>query len=212
MRYWIRALTSIFRPLSIKPIIIFLPVFYFLLGIVYAQNQGVIIKWNRNLESDIAGYKVYYGKFSRVYSYCVKLSKVTEYTIATMQDTGIFYFAVTAYDSAGNESIYSEEVSIRIVNNGSPPFFSLMSNYPNPFNPETRIPYALSKRLFITLGVYDILGREVKILDQGIKKPGKYEVKWDGKNQYSIPVANGIYFYRLLTGDFCQTRKLILMR
>lgn len=192
---------------------ILIPVMYFLLGIDGIFSQGVIVEWDSNDEPDLAGYIVYYGMASRSYAYWEDVGPVTEHLITTMPDTGLFYFALTAYDSSGNESGFSEEVSIRIENNAPPDhFFSLMPNYPNPFNPETRIPYSLPRRLSVTLAIYNLLGREVKILAQGEKIAGEYEVMWDGTDQHGIPVANGIYMCRLVVEEFCQTKKLILKR
>jgi hypothetical protein len=192
---------------------ILIPVMYSLLGIDGIFSQGVIVEWDSNDESDLAGYIVYYGIASRSYAYWEDVGLVTEHLITTMPDTGLFYFALTAYDSSGNESGFSEEVSIRIENNAPPDhFFSLMSNYPNPFNPETRIPYSLPRRLNINLAIYNLLGREVKVLAQGEKIAGEYEVLWDGTDHHGIPVANGVYMCRLVVDEFCQTKKLILKR
>ncbi len=175
--------------------------------------QGVLVTWNANSESDMAGYILYYGTQSRVYNYSVNVGLSTEFAIETLPDTGTFYFAVTAYDHAGNESRYSAEASTDITDNSPPEHpFSLGTNYPNPFNPVTTIPFSLPKRLVIDLTVYDILGREVKVLQRGEKIAGDYTVAWDGTNVSGQPASNGIYFCRMVVGDFCQTQKLILKR
>ena len=85
--------------------------------------------------------------------------------------------------------------------------FELSQNYPNPFNPTTFIDYALPKSSFVTLKVYDILGREVKTLVNKQMPAGHFRVQFDGSN-----LASGVYFYRINTGDFIQTKKLILLK
>ena len=173
--------------------------------------QAIMVTWNRGEEVDLVGYKVYYGKASRIYPYFAVLGNVTEYAIPALPDSGTFFFAVTAYDSAGNESHYSQEASLH-VGESSDRFFFLFANYPNPFNPETQIPYFLPDRLFISLVVYDLMGRQVRIIEEGNKEAGWYTAKWDGCDESGVRVANGIYFCRMRVGSYCQTRKLILTR
>jgi hypothetical protein len=88
-----------------------------------------------------------------------------------------------------------------------PPSFALEQNYPNPFNPNSNIRYQISEFRYIKLAVYDLLGREVAVLVNERKAPGKYEVNFDGSN-----LAGGVYFYRLQAGDFTQTKRLLLLK
>jgi hypothetical protein len=90
---------------------------------------------------------------------------------------------------------------------GIPRTFALEQNYPNPFNPETAIKYQLPGQCRVTLTVFDVLGREVTILVNEVKQPGRYKVQWDARG-----VASGVYFYRLSSMDFVQTRKLMVIR
>jgi len=85
--------------------------------------------------------------------------------------------------------------------------FYLEQNYPNPFNPNTSIQYALGSTQFITLKVYDVLGREVATLVNEEQSEGKYEIKFEGNE-----LASGIYFYKLEAGNFTSTKKLVLMK
>jgi hypothetical protein len=73
-----------------------------------------------------------------------------------------------------------------------PPGYSLLDNYPNPFNPATNIRFSLPARELVTLKVYDALGREVSTLVNSVKDPGTYTVRFDGSR-----LASGVYFYRL---------------
>ncbi|WKZ68913.1 MAG: T9SS type A sorting domain-containing protein [Melioribacteraceae bacterium] len=85
--------------------------------------------------------------------------------------------------------------------------FSLSQNFPNPFNPTSKIKYQIAKLGKVELKVYDILGREITTLVNEIKAPGTYEVTFNASQ-----LASGVYFYRLTSGDFMQTKKMILLR
>ncbi|MDE0399559.1 MAG: dockerin type I domain-containing protein [Candidatus Poribacteria bacterium] len=94
---------------------------------------------------------------------------------------------------------------------------ALLRNYPNPFNPETWIPYQLATPADVTLTIYDIQGRVVRDLDLGHQRAGMYQSKsraayWDGRNAVGEPVASGVYFYTLTAGDFSATRKLLIRK
>ncbi len=88
-----------------------------------------------------------------------------------------------------------------------PKVFALGQNYPNPFNPTTVISYQLPVVSNVKLVVYDVLGREVATVMEGVQEPGYKSVEWNANG-----VASGVYLYRLTTGNFMQTRKLVLLR
>jgi hypothetical protein len=90
--------------------------------------------------------------------------------------------------------------------------FNLFQNYPNPFNSSTIITYEIMKAENVTLKIYDILGREVRSLVNGLQRPGVYRLIWDGKNNQGKEVTSGIYFYQLKTGNFSETKKLVLIK
>ena len=85
--------------------------------------------------------------------------------------------------------------------------FSLSQNYPNPFNPATSIEYRVASTEYITLKVYDVLGREVATLVNEEKHPGSYDVVFDGSE-----LSSGIYFYKIQAGNFVETKKMILLK
>ena len=94
---------------------------------------------------------------------------------------------------------------------------ALLANYPNPFNPETWIPYQLSQESDVQIGIYAINGTLVRTLDLGHQSAGVYQQRtraayWDGRNQLGEPVASGVYFYRLTAGDFTATRKMLIRK
>lgn len=116
---------------------------------------------------------------------------------------GVYAQQISKYGNLG-EVITTVIAEDKNINPGS---FYLSQNYPNPFNPSTSIVYRIGSREYITLKVYDMLGREVAILVNEEKQEGKYEVEFNGRN-----LASGIYYYRLTAGSFSETKKLVLLR
>ncbi|MDE0323049.1 MAG: T9SS type A sorting domain-containing protein [Candidatus Poribacteria bacterium] len=93
----------------------------------------------------------------------------------------------------------------------------LLPNYPNPFNPETWIPYQLAKPADVTLTIYAMDGQVVRQLVLRHQHAGTYQSKgravyWDGRNAFSEPVASGLYFYTLTAGDFTATRRMLIRK
>ena len=188
---------------------------------IYYDNDlvGLQIQWRRNIKPDISHHNVYKG----VYEDFVPSESNH---LASPIDTFFFdvhwnwmpkvYYKVNAVDSAGNESAYSlltytdiytglDEVDFPLISN-------LYQNYPNPFNPSTTIYFGLKTLSNVDLRIFDVSGRLVRVLASGKFQAGEYRRIWDGKDSHGIPVASGVYFYRLVAGDFEQTRKMLLLR
>jgi hypothetical protein len=96
--------------------------------------------------------------------------------------------------------------------NGIPQDYNLSQNYPNPFNPVTRINFSVAEASMVTLEIYDVLGRTIRVLISRHMAPAVYEVTWDGKDQYGSPMASGVYVYRLKAGNFQQIRRMLLVK
>ena len=94
---------------------------------------------------------------------------------------------------------------------------TLLPNYPNPFNPETWIPYRLAEDALVRLTIYDQRGQVVRTLDVGHQSAAFYETRskaiyWNGRNEFSEQVASGVYFYHLSAGDYSATRKMLILK
>ena len=136
-----------------------------------------------------------------------------------LDDTTIFYWRVSGIDSAGAGpfsavSQFTTGTLVAVRNVGSiPNGYALSQNYPNPFNPTTMIDYQSPVNSFVTLRVYDIIGREIKTLVNGPKDAGKYTVQFDGSD-----LSSGIYFYRIEaqsqdgSGAFTSVKKLLFLK
>ena len=94
---------------------------------------------------------------------------------------------------------------------------ALMANYPNPFNPETWIPYQLAEPAEVNISIHSANGKLVRALQLGHLSAGIYHRKsraayWDGRNELGESVASGVYFYTFTAGDFTATRKMIIRK
>ena len=124
---------------------------------------------------------------------------------ARLEDDGSFAF---------KQGIENLEALLRSL---IPEETALLPNYPNPFNPETWIPYQLAQSAEVTLTIYDMNGQLVRQLVLGYQAAGLYRsrsraVHWDGRNQFGESVASGLYFYTLTAGEFTATRKMIILK
>ncbi|MFA7422019.1 MAG: T9SS type A sorting domain-containing protein [Melioribacteraceae bacterium] len=106
-------------------------------------------------------------------------------------------------DGLWSQTLKTTDVKEEIVSTN----FKLNQNYPNPFNPVTKIKYSIPSDGFVTLNVYDVLGREVASLINNESKAGVYEVEFNGAN-----LSSGVYFYQLKSGSFSEVKKLILAK
>jgi Secretion system C-terminal sorting domain len=105
--------------------------------------------------------------------------------------------------------LYYDNSTISRINNskGIPGKYLLQQNYPNPFNPTTKIKYQIPKESFVTITLYDLLGREVRTLVKAQKSAGSYELMLDGSE-----LSSGIYFYTMISGNYAAVQKLILLK
>lgn len=126
---------------------------------------------------------------------------------------------VTAIDDSGNTK--TEICTATVPPPAAPPIipdnFALGQNHPNPFNPETWIPYSLAKDVKVAIRIYNVSGLLIRTLDLGHKQSGFYTHKnraayWDGKNDFGERVSSGIYFYNIQAGEYIATKKMLLLK
>ena len=116
-------------------------------------------------------------------------------------------------DDVKNSTIQLEELIAYEI----PAETELLRNYPNPFNPETWIPYRLAEDADVSLTIYDTSGALVRSIDIGHQTAAVYETRakaiyWDGRNRFGEQVASGLYFYHLSAGDFSGTRRMVILK
>jgi len=119
---------------------------------------------------------------------------------------------VCGYGPWSNKGAYTDVEEPSDLQNSVPGDFALKQNYPNPFNPQTKIEYTLPKETQVKIAIYNLLGQRVRTLVNERQTAGHKEILWDGKDEKGNDVASGTYFYQLKTGEFSQTKKMVLIR
>jgi hypothetical protein len=141
----------------------------------------------------------------------------TSFLDDTIPGTDYYSYEVTAYNSVGNGGTATSNV---LLFGGNEIFFDdiiiakteLLNNYPNPFNPETNIAFSIKEAGYTTLEVYNMKGQLMKTLVNEVKENGNYTVTWNGKDNSGKNVSSGVYFYKMETGKYVSTKKMILMK
>jgi len=93
-----------------------------------------------------------------------------------------------------------------------PTSFALSQNYPNPFNSGTVIAFSLTRSTIVKLTVFNVLGQPVRTVAAGRYPAGEHSVAFDGLDDHDLPLASGVYFYRLTAGDLSQSRKMVILK
>jgi hypothetical protein len=181
-----------------------------------AGNQQIQLKWSKNIQFDIQKYFVY--RFtSNTPSSAVLIDSVnhpdTMYTNTGLINGNIYYYWVKAVDRfcVRRISAFSNVASATPVvvpkSKEIPTVFALYQNYPNPFNPVTTIKFDLPKNSFVTIRIYDLLGRELETSISQNFPAGSYDIRFNAMN-----LASGVYFYKIEAGDFKDLKKMVVVK
>jgi len=182
------------------------------LAALFSVN-GIELNWDALEEADLKYYSVY-----RSHTSYFNLTEPLAYTIEpffldnSIEEEKSYYYKITATDFNGNVSAPSEEVSVfttdvNRINPQIPIEFDLKQNFPNPFNPSTTISFQLPEECHVDLSIYNTSGQLLENLVSENKAPGEYIVSWKSKN-----LSSGIYFYKLVAGDFISTKKMLIIK
>ena len=197
------------------------------LNLTAAGASSIEVSWSRNAEADIGGYRVYFDTDGSEPPYTgqaaytsfpspIDAGNDTTVVIMGLDASTPYFITVSAYDLSGNESPYCESVVSLVTSHqvdlGLPRHLALAQNYPNPFNPMTTIQYSLPRAGRVRLSVYDVRGRLVKTLVNGVVIAGRHEEVWQADDDSGRPVASGIYLYRLQTSYESRTMKMAVIR
>lgn len=184
-------------------------------------STSALLSWDLPMESFThLTYDVEYSK-TKEFNNTIKISNVNETSVKVdgLDANSKYYWRVSSKNYEGNVSNLSNIGSFKTstatdVNSDNilPEQFSLEQNYPNPFNPTTTISYSLPQNSFVTLKIYDMLGREVKTLVNQNVNAGNIRVDWNGDDNYGNKVASGAYVYRITAGNFVSTKKMLLLK
>jgi len=125
---------------------------------------------------------------------------------------GDIYDAVVIDGSFEGKNFIGAMDIFEIENSSRPSSFCLGQNYPNPFNPVTQIEFDIQRSCFVRVQIYDVLGQQTRTLVNERLSPGRKVVTWDGTNDSGQPVASGVYFYRIITESYSESKKMLLLR
>jgi hypothetical protein len=167
--------------------------------------------WYRDLERDFHGNSIAFA----IHSLDPSLS--TRLIAPTRMDVRQWLAQAQTLDLMDATSLRGVLFLEQLLASLTPKETALLPNYPNPFNPETWIPYQLAEDATVTLTIYDSSGRMVRRLNLGHRLAGYYADKgnaayWDGHNEYGEQVASGVYFYRLSAGAYSAMRKMLIRK
>jgi len=141
---------------------------------------------------------------------------VSTYTDSSLA-VGTYYYVVSAFDVNGNESDYSNEVEVMVTGiqetgAGVPTVYALSQNYPNPFKTKTGIHYQLPQPNVVTIAIYNVSGQRIRTLVNEHRGAGFYTVHWNGQSQNGQRVSSGVYFCRMVVGEYTSVKKILLTR
>jgi len=146
----------------------------------------------------------------------------TKYTQDVLVPTGVIAletrlhvyatFVGTVYFDDLNIEKITTTTGIKSVSNSAPHAFELSNNYPNPFNPSTKINFGIPKDGMVSLIVYNVLGQKVRTLADAPMAAGQYSLTWDGRNDAGSVLSSGMYFYRLQAGGTAIVKKMLLLK
>ena len=126
-------------------------------------------------------------------------------------------YVYSSIESFGTPPFSVEPIELKVTTLGRVKRTALFQNFPNPFNPETWMPYQLAADAPVNLRIYNVRGQLVRELDLGVQKAGSYRIQesaayWDGKDRFGEAVSSGIYFYTLEAGAFQATRRMLIVK
>jgi hypothetical protein len=200
---------------------------------VTASEDGVTIRWRTETETNNLGFNIYRsdtkdGNYIKVNASLIlgAGTDATPHDYSFIDENVVkgltYYYYIEDVDFTGKTNIsHILEVTVaeiaRVREGAKPPKFALFQNFPNPFNPDTWIPYDVASDAVVIIRIYNTNGQLVRQMELGKQKAGSYVDKkkaayWDGKDQSGNAVASGVYFYTLKAGDFQATRRMVIVK
>jgi adhesin/invasin len=177
--------------------------------------SGVNITWSTSREIDNLGFNVLRsltrnGDFTKLNDKLILSNRKGDYQFFDLNvEVGKRYFYILEDVDIRGEKTQHGPISVNI---SAPNTYELSQNYPNPFNPETKIRYQLPQPGRVVIKIYNVLGSEVKTLVDDYRNAGFHVVTWDATDNFGRKVSTGIYYYRIASGKFNSTKKMLLMK
>lgn len=183
------------------------------------RDGQVVLNWILTTEGKAVSCNLYRssssrGPFHRLNEGPLPSQIQGEYVDSVVEAGKTYFYLLGVVGWADGEEIFGP-VTITLKGSSLMDRFALAPNYPNPFNATTRIDFTVPSHAVpvpISLKIFNVTGQEVRVLVDEVKDPGRYTVRWDGRDKSGREVASGVYFCRLLAGKHRQVRKMLLVR
>jgi len=192
------------------------------------SGGDIILKWVTQTEVNNLGFQIYRseqegGKYTKV-SFVTGAGSTAmptdyQFTDKEVEPGKTYFYYLEDVDVSGMKT---KNITIKVVvpaklAEAYPKEFRLLQNFPNPFNPETWIPYQLTCDSEVTIRIYNVFGRLVNTLSLGVKEAGYYTIKdeaacWDGRNSAGEQVASGVYLYTIEAGEFSAAKRMVIIK
>jgi len=224
-----------------------LPVTLLMLTAITSRTGKVNLRWRTETETNNLGFNIYRsnvkdGKYIKVNAGLIKGAgtDATPHDYSFSDDDVVFgqtyYYYIEDVDLAGKKSkspilkiTVGQESKVTVIDKPKitirpklkpvviPTEFALLQNFPNPFNPETWIPFQLAQDTPVNINIYNTKGQLIHTITLGNKQSGIYVTKdkaayWDGRDNFGQSVSSGVYFYTLQAGEFRATRKMVIVK
>ena len=180
------------------------------------SETGIYLSWNLSTAEDFQYFNLERSNTEDFSDYQVIETADTFYLDTDYEIDVTVYYRLQAFDDGGNASDYSDVVDMIVLwtdlGMAIPEEFAIHQNYPNPFNPVTTLRYDLPENSRVNITIYDMMGREVKILINQTQDPGYKSIIWNATNDYGKPVSAGIYLYQIQAGEYISTKKMVLLK
>lgn len=194
------------------------------------QNNIVRLDWRTESEHNNAGFRIYrrdveLKKFEMIADF--RTDKTLEgqgstpfgkdyffYDNENLYSNSTFEYLIADVDFNGKETKHKDKpATIFIVFSPIPKKFTLLGNFPNPFNPETTIEFSVPEQAKYSIEIFNVLGQKVKVLAENeIAKEGTNQVSWNGTDENNSLVPSGVYFYKVTSGNETQISKMLLLK
>ncbi len=178
-------------------------------------GKGVRLTWETATESNHAGFNIYRkeegrANYERINGQLIRPDGTKHYEFLDRKvKPGVRYQYKLEDISLTGTRTQHDPITIFVE---APKTYELSQNYPNPFNSLTQIRFQLPEQTLVTIKIYNILGQEVKTLVDGVKEAGYHTALWNGLDKNEQVVSSGIYYYRISTPNFVQTKKMVFLK
>ena len=183
---------------------------------VFAHEDGVWTEKDKVLPKD-AGIKINFGSWVAMSGNTVLISAHNAANDGPEFGNGVAAYIYDSVEDFGTPPYAVEPFGLRVTTLGQVKHTALLQNFPNPFNPETWLPYRLAADAPAALRIYNVQGEQIWELNLGTQKAGSYLTRetaayWDGRDQVGETVSSGVYFYTLQAGSFQDTRRMLILK